>query len=117
MEKEDVMVDLKINRRESGLSNKDLAHLLDVNPSRISRLQTGDATLMVGEAITLSLIFGKNIDQLLSRTTQKLATHLKTKLAEMPPEPENWTAHIKRLDTLNMLADRLQIVNLPSYEF
>ena len=36
MDEKDVMVDLKINRRESGLSGEDLAHLLDTSTARIS---------------------------------------------------------------------------------
>ena len=111
------MVDLKLNRRESGLCNKDLAHLLNISSSRVARLQTGNALLSVPEAIVLSVIYGKNIDQLLTKTTTMIATLIKRRLADIPCEPDNWTAHDKRLDTLNALAGRLQTFTMPAYEY
>lgn len=117
MEKKDVMVDLRINRRESGLCNKDLAHLLDISASRVARLQTGNATLTVDELIALCLIFGKNVDQLLARTSEQIARQIKLSLADMPDEPDNWIAHDKRLDCLNALIERLQVLTLPTYDF
>lgn len=115
MEKKDVMVDLKINRRESGFCNKDLAHLLDISSSRVARLQTGNALLTVPEAVGFSLIYGKNIDQLLGGVTKRIAVDLKIRLSNMPAEPQDWPVRSKRLDTLNALTARIFQLTKPVY--
>jgi len=108
MDKKDVKVDLRINRRESGLSNDDLAHLLAVSSDRVSRLQTGRGTLSVYEVFLLSLIFDKSLDNLFITSTGNAITALKERLANMPNEPVDWRAHDNRLNTLNRLTQRLQ---------
>ena len=110
------MVDLKVNRRESGLSNKDLAHLLNVDASRISKLENGHGTIAVSEMCALSLIYGKGIEGLFAEVTTNVAQKMRQRMAEMPNEPDGWKLHKQRLDTLNALTQRLFELTLPSYE-
>lgn len=107
MDIRDVMIDLKINRRESGLSGEDLAHLLGISEARLSKLHTGNAVMTITELCLLSFIYGKTFDHLLERATPPLAECLKLRLANMPSELEHWKAHDKRLDCLNALTERV----------
>ena len=107
MDKKEVLVDLKLNRRESGLSVNDLAHLLGTNKARISKLHTGNAVMSLDELCSLSLIYGKTMDHLFSTAIYKLADTLIPRLSEMPREPKHWKSHDQRLDCLNALTPRL----------
>jgi len=107
MDEKDVMVDLKINRKESGLSGEDLAHLLDTSTARISKLHTGKAVMTIEELCSLSLIYGKTVDHLFGLAICKLAKSLRYRLSDMPNEPNYWKAHDQRLDCLNSMTTRL----------
>lgn len=110
--KKEVKVDLRIGRFESGLSNRDLAHLLGKTASRISRLERGRSKPNALEVISLCLILGKAPDVLFRLTTKSVLKDLHMRLASLPPEPRNWSRyHDKRVDTLNGLNFRLRELN------
>ena len=115
MENRKVAVDLRLNRRESGLSNEDVAHLLDVDKARVSRLENGKAEPNVTELCTLFLIYGKAFNGLLPQTVEEAAQKLKLRLPDMPQEPEHWRATAKRHETLDTLLFRLRALNKQSY--
>ena len=115
--KKEVAVDLKVSRRESGLSNKDVAWLLDIDPARVSRLETGTSKPTVGEVCALSLIYGKEIGGMLRCAVSTVATHLQTRISNVPDEPENWERkRDKRLLTLQHLYQRLEDLTPTNHE-
>jgi len=109
MHKNEVAVDLKISRRESGLSNKDVAHLLAVDCARVSRLETGKTKPTVEELCALTLVYGEQLDGLLSCSINSMVQVLSSRLHDVPAEPENWKRqHDSRLRTLQTLYLRLE---------
>lgn len=115
--RKEIRVDLKIGRNQSGLSNADLAHLLGVNKSRISKLENGRATPRPEELCALCLIYGRAADHLFLLTTRSLIGEMTERLARMPEEPKAWERkHDLRLDTLNGLHQRLRELSLESYD-
>ena len=62
--KENIPLDLRVTRVRSGLSNRDVAHLLGCNKERVSKLENGKARISGNEIISLSLIYGYLIDGL-----------------------------------------------------
>ncbi|MEM5471922.1 helix-turn-helix transcriptional regulator [Hoeflea sp. AS60] len=106
--RKEIRVDLKVGRKQSGLSNEDVAHLLGVNKSRISKLENGHATPRPEEICALCLIYGRAVDSLFILTTHCLIGELRRRLTTMPEEPTAWERkHNARLDTLNGLQCRL----------
>ena len=115
--KENIPLDLRVTRVRSGLSNRDVAHLLGCNKERVSKLENGKARISGNEIISLSLIYGYLIGGLFRETSKAILTSLKVRLADMPTEPANWSKHAQnRLDTLNGLAQRLQDLNPHCYD-
>ena len=108
MHKQEVAADLKCSRREAGLTGLDVAHLLEVDPARVSRLENGHSLPSTRELCKLTLIYGKVPDHLLSRATCSTAPELKERVESLPPEPLGWEKRDQRLDTLNALAERLR---------
>ncbi len=108
----EIALDLQLSRNRAGLSGSDLAHLLGCSAERVSRLENGKARIKADEIAALSLIYGQDPTRWLHHLTRRVARPLKERLAEMPPEPSNWAAsHDARLDTINGLAHRLQLLN------
>lgn len=109
MHENEVAADLKISRRESGLSNKDLAHLLGIDCARVSRLENAKTEPTVGEICALSLIYGKQLDGLLRCAVPTIAVGLAQRIDDVPAEPDNWDKyHENRLNTLHTLYQRLE---------
>jgi len=105
-------VDLRIARQQSGLSGRDVAHLLGVSSARLSKLENGYGRPKVRELICLSLIYGKPIDELFQLSSSKLTKQLKDSVSEMDfMTPQSGLKHKQRLDTLNTLTERLRSLN------
>jgi transcriptional regulator with XRE-family HTH domain len=106
--RKEICIDLRVGRREAGLSNEDLAHLLATTQSRISRLENGRARLRTSEIITLCMIYGRDAEHLFTNATRSIMPKIQKRLGNIPPEPSNWQRkHDARLDTLNGLFNRL----------
>jgi len=106
--KEKIPLDLRVTRIRSGLSNRDLSHLLDCNKERVSKLEHGKARITAAELIALGVIYGQTAEVMFRETIQSIMTGLKEQLASMPQQPSNWSKHERaRSYTLNGLAFRL----------
>lgn len=109
MHHKEVMIDLKVARRESGLLQRDLAHLLEVNQSRVSHLECGEAVLTVSELYKLLLIYDCSTEKLLALTGEILQSQLQSALKSMSGNLSLDTAAAEqRQKTLHKLSERLQ---------
>uniref|UniRef100_UPI0035323876 helix-turn-helix transcriptional regulator n=1 Tax=Pararhizobium sp. IMCC3301 TaxID=3067904 RepID=UPI0035323876 len=102
-------LDLKVARRKSGLTQQDCAHLLDVNPSRISRLESGRSTPSVQEICTLSLIYGRSFESLFASMFERARKLVHQQLSSLPDCPKAWLGRFNRNHTLNSLPSRLAV--------
>lgn len=110
--KELLKVDLRISRQQSGLSGRDVAALLSINTARLSKLENGYARPKVREIISLSLIYGKSIDELFLLSSSRLTEKLKANLATLDfTNEEGAKGGRQRLDSLNALSERLHILD------
>lgn len=100
-------LDLRVARKKSGLNQIDCAHLLDVHPSRISKLEAGKRPPTVREICTLSLIYGKSFESLFGSVFENARQLLRDQLATMPNSPKHWLGRLNRNSTLNAIAERL----------
>jgi transcriptional regulator with XRE-family HTH domain len=100
-------LDLKVARRKSGLSQLDCAHLLDVHPSRVSKLESGKRLPTVHEICTLSLIYGRTFESLFGSIFEDARKLLRAQLATIPESQKQWGS-LGRNHTLNAIAARLE---------
>lgn len=72
--------DLQLARRKAGLTQADLAHLLDATEKEVSKLERGRKLPSLPRMCELSLIYGKSFEclyaELMERGKQKLAQQL-----------------------------------------
>ena len=116
MKKKEVAADLRYARRESGLSGSDVSHLLSINQSRLSRIETGKSDPRPSELCGLALIYGKDHLQLFPGLSDHVAKSMKELLKEVPAEPTNWRSHERRLQSLQHLYLRLEGITPSGYE-
>ncbi|RWQ58822.1 helix-turn-helix transcriptional regulator [Mesorhizobium sp.] len=104
-------LDLRVARRKSGLSQADCAHLLGVDPSRLSKLEAGKSTPSIYELSLLCLVFNTPASTVHDRILVSMAMTLGERLASMPTCPANWLNQYNRSSTLNTLAQKLETLS------
>lgn len=94
-------------RRRSGLSQADLAHLLEVKQTRISRIELGFFEPTASELCALRLIYGQALGKRFTTSIDDLKRILLERLETIPQCPKNWPSRETRLATLETLSKRL----------
>lgn len=105
-----IALDLKAARRKAGLLQSDLAHLLNIDRSKVSLLESGKLWPSLPQITMLSLIYGKTIESLLTGLRDDVVNRLVAKLANMPPVALNRADTFNRAYTLSQLAIRLEAI-------
>ncbi|PHS21387.1 MAG: hypothetical protein COA84_15890 [Robiginitomaculum sp.] len=108
--------DLKVARRKSGLSQSDCAHLLDVDRTKISRLEQGDSPPSIRDICTLSLVYGKSFESLFGTIFEEVREGLQERLTTIPALTGNRISQFNRTNTLNDLASRLNALTENNHE-
>jgi transcriptional regulator with XRE-family HTH domain len=108
-------LDLKVARRNSGLTQEDCAHLLDVCDATVAKIESGKRMPTIHEICTLSLIYGRSFESLFSGIFKEVRLNLNNRLASMPEGSGTICLRINRLSTLNNLGRRLS-EEQPGYE-
>ena len=110
-------VDLRIARTRSGLSGRDLAHLLECGVDRISKLENGAARITPRELAKLQIIWGKPFEESFAILSQEISQTLFNLLGSIPEEPAQWAGKRQlRLSTLDALSQRLADKLNPAYD-
>ena len=104
-------LDLKVLRRKSGLSQNDEAHLLAVHPSKISLLESGNTLPSIRDIAALTVIYGRSFESLFQSIVHEVQLNLKERLRIMPESPHRWLLRFNRQHTLDILADRLDVID------
>ena len=100
-------LDLKVQRRKSGLSQEDVAHLIGVHPSKISTLEAGKTLPSLKDIAALSVIFGKSFEEFVHSFVQEARKQIGARLPSMPEAPKRWLSHFNRQHTIDAMADQL----------
>ena len=103
----DFGLDLQRLRRQSGLTQDDLAHLLNVNTRKIWKLEKGRVMPTLEEVCLLSLIYGRTFERLYETLLNDARTKLDTRLSKLPRTKQKSGGTRNRATTLNRLAERL----------
>ena len=117
MRKKEVAIDLRFSRRESGLHQSDLAHLLNITQSRVSRLEKGKSVLTVRELCALATIYDKSLNQLLQLTMKTCRAELSKLVGTMNGSILGSNIHPEqRQKSLSELAECLHQDNFNAYD-
>lgn len=103
-------LDLKAARRKAGLLQTDLAHLLNIDRSKVSLFEDGKLWPSLHEITALSLIYGRPVESLLASVRDETVDRLVAKLATIRPVPPNRGDTFNRTYTLSQLAIRLEAI-------
>ena len=109
-------LDIKVARRRSGLSQADVAHLLGVHRTRVSKLERGRYTPSANELASLSLIYGRRFPDLGNSTMPEICRALSERLATLPNRSDYASGLTNKAHTLNALAERLEASSNAVYE-
>lgn len=101
-------LDLKVARRKTGLTQGDVAHLLGISDTRISRLENGKTHLSVHEIAGLSIIYGKSFENLFGIAIEEMLTEMPERIAHMPVCRDNWLGRFNRENTIDNIVARLE---------
>lgn len=115
MQNKEVRVDLKVSRRESGLLQSDLAHLLTTTQPRISRLEKGKSVLTVAETVKLAIVFNKSTTELFRLLSVRLVRELAHQITTMRGDTTNAPDAEARQKTLSRLSEQLSASNSDGY--
>lgn len=104
-------LDLRLARRRSGLSQADCAHLLGVDASRVSKLESGKSMPSIIEHYILCAVFDHTTGSAYESAIASLRGALEERLASMPACPRSWRDKKQRSTTLRGLGERLDAVD------
>ena len=111
-----IAVDLKVARRRSGLSQADVAHLLAVDRSRVSKLEHGHYQPAAHELVGICLIYGKDLSRLCPSVIGEACKALNSQLATLPNQADKTNGLDNRSQALSNLAERLADPHNTAYE-
>lgn len=105
-----VASDLTEARNRAGLRQIDVAHLLGVQHARISQIENGKVLPNVIEVATLSIVYGKEMESLVSGLLDQVIANLVERLSAVPSVSRDMPETYQRADTLSDLARRLEVL-------
>ena len=108
-------VDLKVARRQSGLSQADCAYLLQISLSRMSKLEAGVRELKVSEMCSLCIVYGYAVSPLCQSRVERRVISMRQRLATLPDYRIEQPSQKKRRETLEVLARRLEALSPTKY--
>jgi transcriptional regulator with XRE-family HTH domain len=112
---EEFILDLKVARKKSGLTQGDTGHLIGGSNHKISQLERGERPPTIREICTLSLIYGRNFESLFGDVFAQVRRDLSQNLDSLPEPEKQHPGGFNRSNTLEALAQRLQEETHPRY--
>ena len=108
-------LELKVARRRSGLSQKDVAHLLGISRVRVSKLECNLAVPTPDELTTFSLIYSPSFLTIGGAVMPVLFRTLRDRLDTFPNRDSYAGGTTPKSKTLNTLSKRLTVPR-PTYD-
>ncbi len=101
-----IAVDLKVFRRRSGLNQADVAHLLGVHRTQISKFERGVREPSIEHVTILCLIYGLRLPDFCVAARPQFEQALAERLQTLPVD-EGSTSETSREQTIQALSDHL----------
>ena len=109
-------LELKVARRRSGLSQQDVAHLLDISRVRVSKLECRIAVPTPDELTTFALIYSSSFLTLGGVVMPVLFRGLRDRLNTFPNFDNYASGTSRKATTLQTLTKRLAAPSQSTYE-
>ena len=100
-------LDLRVARRNAGLTQRDCAVLLSIQPSRFSDIENGHCPPRLAEICALSLIFGRSFESLFATSFDAAREALRVTILALPTDTRTYVGTTNRESTIERLAIRL----------
>ena len=100
-------LDLRLARRKSGFTQRDTAHLLAFNRSKLSLLETGQRLPSLVQICTLSLIYGRSFESLFGAIMNDARQALRNRILSMPKNARQYAGSLNRDHSIERLARSL----------
>lgn len=99
--------DLRLARRKAGLTQTDLAHLLDISEKKVSKLELGRKLPDLPRICELSLVYGRNFESLFAELVELAKAKLARQLRTLSHDVRRDVTTFNRDATLERIAQRL----------
>lgn len=100
-------LDLRLARRKSGYTQRDIAQLLGAHQTLISELERGRQLPTLAQIVTLSLIYGRSFESLFAELMKSARDQLRTRILHMPGGVRSYVGTFNRDASIERLARRL----------
>ncbi|MCT8327928.1 helix-turn-helix transcriptional regulator [Albidovulum sediminis] len=100
-------LDLRVARRNAGLTQRDCAILLSIQASRFSEIESGKCLPRLAEICALSLIFGRTFESLYGVLFDGARDALRKTILKLPADTRVYVGTKNRDHTIERLAVRL----------
>jgi len=100
-------LDLRLARRKAGYTQRDIAHLMQVQQSNVSALEHGRIVPSVSEIVTLSLIYGRSFESLFAAVMTQARQDLRDRIKTIPKGVRSYVATRNRDSSIARLRQRL----------
>lgn len=102
-------LDLRLARRKAGYTQRDTAHLLALNRSKLSLLETGQRLPSLAQICTLSLIYGRSFESLFGVIMAEARAALRTRILTLPTTTRKYAGSLNRSHSIERLARSLAV--------
>lgn len=100
-------LDLRLARRKSGFTQRDVAHLLGAHQTLVSELERGRQLPTLEQIVALSLIYGRSFESLFSELMRTARERLQQRILHMPDGVRSYVGTFNRDASIDRLARRL----------
>ena len=100
-------LDLRLTRRKSGFTQRDIAHLLGAHQTLVSELERGHQLPTLTQIVTLSLIYGRSFESLFAELMKSARDQLRKRILRMPDGVRSYVGTFNRDASIERLARRL----------
>lgn len=100
-------LDLRLARRKSGFTQRDIAHLMDEHQPLVSELERGHKRPRLEQIVTLSLIYGRSFESLFAELMTDAKARLQQRIVHMPNGVRSYVGTFNRDGSIERLARRL----------
>lgn len=100
-------LDLRVQRRKAGYTQRDIAHLLGMRPARLAALESGRRLPSLEQICTLSLIYGRTFESLFGELMEGARAGLRARILTLPEDTRTYAGTLNREKSIERLARRL----------
>ena len=100
-------LNLRLARRKSGFTQRDTAHLMALNRSKLSLLETGKRMPSLTHICTLSLIYGRSFESLFGTIMSEARASLRKRILAMPKTSRKYAGSQNRDHSIERLVRSL----------